>query len=114
MIGNRGLGLDPFEPRNVAVGRAHERDDPREVVEGLGEVFGALLQRALEPELLRQDLLLEQRREDDRPGTRGLEAAGHGRLPILRRGRGDDRRAELEAEVAGAEIHAHDPSPSLS
>ena len=34
-----------------------------------------------------------------------------GRVPGQRRGRGDDRRAEVEPEVAGAQVHGHASSP---
>ena len=110
MTGTADGGLDPLERGQVAVGGAHERLDRREVVERLGEVLGALLERAVELDLLGQDLLLEQRRQDDRADAGALEPPGHGRLRVVRRGRGDDRRAELEPEVAGARGRRSCPS----
>ena len=45
MIGTAAAGLDPLDGGEVAVGRADEPSTCREVVERLGEVLGALLER---------------------------------------------------------------------
>ena len=103
-----------FDGGKVAVGRSDEPIDGREVIERLGEVFGALLQRPVELQLLGDDLFLEQRWEDDRPDARRLETRGHRGLAVLRRGRGDNRRAELETEVPRAQVDRHASSPSPS
>jgi hypothetical protein len=89
-------GLDPCDGGDISVGGADEPIDRREVVERLGEVLGALLQRPVELELLGHDLFFEQRREDDRADARGLQSRGHRRLSVLGRGRGDNGRAEFE------------------
>ena len=111
---DRDGGLDPLEGGQVAVGGARERLDGREVVERLGEDLGALLERAVELDLLGEDLLLEQRRQDDRADAGAFEPPGHRRIRVVRRRRGDDRGAELQPEVAGAQVDGHDPSPSPS
>ena len=64
--GDRDRGLDPLERGHVAIRGTGERLDGGEVVEGLGEDPSALLERAREADLLGEDLLLEQRRQDDR------------------------------------------------
>ena len=79
MTGTSTDALTRSRAREVAVGRARERRQGREVVERLGEDLGALLERAGELDLLGQDLLLEQRRQDDRPDARPVEPAGRGR-----------------------------------
>ena len=108
------LGLDPFEAREIAILGADEGLDRRKVVERLGELLGALLERAIEPDLLGQDLLLEQRRQDDRPHAGTFQPRGGGRFAVVRGGRGNDRRSELEPQVAGVQVDAHAPFPSLS
>ena len=45
MTGTATARLDPLERGEVAVGGADERVDGREVVERLGELLGALLER---------------------------------------------------------------------
>src|ERR1019366_1435935 len=110
--GHRDLALDPLERGEVAVGGAHECIDGREVVEGLGELLGALLERAAELDLLAHDLLFEQRWEDDGSHPRTLKEPGGQRLPVVRSRGGDDRRAEVETEVAAMQVDSHAPSPS--
>ena len=105
------LGLDLPEPGQVAVPHSRERLDGREVVQRLGEAVRAGLQRPVDLQLLEDDLLLEERRQDDRRRARLLEQAGGGELARERRRRGDDRRAQVEAEVAGAQIDGHASSP---
>ena len=73
--------------------------DRREVVEGLGEVLGTLLERAVESDLFGQDLLLEERWEHDRARARALEKAGGVRLAVVRRRGRDDRRAKVQTEI---------------
>ncbi len=82
-----------------------------EVVQCLGELFRSSLEGEVELDLFVDDLLLEQRGEDDSRRASGDESADHlevsGQGP---RGR-HDGRAQLQAEVAGREIgHASGPS----
>ena len=75
MTGHAGAGLDPLQGREVSVAGAVVGVEVREVVERLGELVGAGLQRPVDAQLLVDDLLLEQRRQDDRPGARPPRAS---------------------------------------
>ena len=104
--------LDPLERGDVAIGRADERFDRWKVGQRFRERLRALLERAAELDLLGQDLLFEQRWQDDRPDAGRLETAGHLGLAVLRCGRGDERRPQVEPEVASPKVHAHVGAPS--
>ncbi len=105
------LGLDLSKPGQVAVPGSGERLDVREVVERLGEAVRAGLERPVDLDLLEDDLLLEERWQDDRRRPRLLEQAGGCGLAGQRRRRGDDRRTEVETQVPGAQIDGHSTSP---
>ena len=76
--------------REVSISRAKEPVDGRKVIERLGEMLGPLLQRVVEVDLFGQNLLFEQRWQNDRPGPRALDQAGSDRVPVERgRGRND-------------------------
>jgi hypothetical protein len=83
--------LDPLERRHVSIRRTDDPVDRGEVVERLGELLGALIEGEVELELLAQDLLLEQRRQDDRSDAGPFETAGHPGIAVVRRRGGDDR-----------------------
>ena len=64
----------------------------------------ARLEGEVELDLFVDDLLLEQRRQHDRRRAGGDEPSDHLEVAGQRTGRRDDRRAQLQAEVAGGEI----------
>ena len=109
-----GLLLDSFEPVEIALGRALEPVDRREIVQRFREMFGALLEGPIELELLGDDLLLEQRRQDDRANPGSLEPCGYCRFTVVGRRRGDNRRAEVQSEIAGSQVDRHARSPASS
>ena len=108
MTGTPTAALTCSSAGEVAVGRADEPVDAGEVAERLGELLGALLERAAELELLGQDLLLEQRRAArSRRPRRCSSRRRDRRVAVVRGGRGHDRRAEVEPEIGGAQIDGH-------
>ena len=97
-----GRGLDRGQIGQIAVPDARQRIHCREVLEGFRELAGAGFERLVQPDLVVEDLLLEQRREHDGPHARLVEATGGGGIAGQRRGRSHDRRAEFETEIPGA------------
>ena len=89
--------LDLREPSQVAVSDTRHRLDRGEVLESFGELAGADFERAIELDLVVDDLLLEQRRQNDGADAGLLEETGDLGFACRRRGRGDDRRAQIEA-----------------
>ena len=75
-----------------------------EVAERLGEVLGSGLQCQVELDLVVEDFLLEEGRENERGGAgvdepaHDVDVAGEGA------GRRHDRGAQLDAEVVGGEV----------
>ena len=75
-------------------------------------MFRALVERPIEPDLLGQDLLLEQGGQHDGPDAGALEERGVVRVRVLWRGRSHDRRAEIQPEIGRPEVDGHDGSSS--
>ena len=78
-----------------------------EVRLGLAGVVGGRLQQPVQLQLVVGELLLEQRRQHHRPDPGRLQPHQPVQLPGQRRGRGDQRAAQLQTQVAGAKIHGH-------
>ena len=73
-----------LDRREVAIAGAIERGDPREVVERLGEVFRAGLERPVEFDLLVEDLFLEERRHHDGGSPGRLDLPGGDQFTVER------------------------------
>ena len=72
----------PFERGEVAVADPVELGDGREVAERLGELLGALVEGAVELDLVVEDLLLEQRGQHDRADAGAPRAAANDGSPV--------------------------------
>ena len=75
-----------------------------EVGERLGEGLGSLREESLPVEGRVGDVLLEERRQDDRRGARVLESLERVDTAGQRARRGDEGARELQPEVGGAQI----------
>ena len=109
MTGTRRPRLEPRMAVSVPLGGVGERVDGREVAERLGELAGRRASSARTSSTsLVDDLLLEQRRQDDRPDAGLLEAHRVGQVGVARApAEATMRRPQVEPEVAGSQIDAH-------
>ena len=109
--GHRRVGLDALDVGQVTLSGVGEVADGGKVVERFGEVFGAGLERPVELDLLVEDLLFEQGGQHD-GGRAGCNDARDGvGVTVERRGRGHDRRTQVETEVASGKVD-HESSSS--
>ena len=110
--GDLDCRLDPLDLLQVVV-RA-EREDLRlgQVRRGFGMGLARPGVRAVGGELVADDLLLEERAQDDGGGARVLEAAHGIQVVGQRRGAGHQRMRQLEAEVRRREVHGHFAPPA--
>ena len=101
MTGTSSCSFSLADGREVAVGGALEGVQRREVVERLGEVLGALLERPAELDLLAARPPPRRARAGRWPRRRPPAAAGRSRAACVKGlARGHERAAQLEAEVA--------------
>ena len=103
------LGL--LDPLEIALPDTLELGDVGEVVERLGELLRALVEGAGQLDLVVEDLLLEQRGQDDGPDARVLELLHERRVAGQRRGGRDDGGSQVQPQVSGPKIGGHASVP---